>query len=203
MTAVSRSEVASKLKITNPQTKQIKKIMESMNKEIAAAMPAPPQGFGGPPGGFPGGMDGQPGGFGGPPGAGTGGGDEKGAPTAKKKKGANARPSRMATTPTTRTDPVVPADPVDQEVPAGRAGPDSRRCGRRWSRAFRPCARPASRPRKQIEGLLTDDQKAAWTKLIGEPFDLSTLQQGPGRPGGPPEKGQMKKKAQKDDGDGQ
>lgn len=37
---------------------------------------------------------------------------------------------------------------------------------------------------QKVEELLTDDQKAALDKLKGEPFDLSTLRQGPEGPFG-------------------
>ncbi len=164
--AASRPDVASKLKVTNPQSKQIKKVIETMNREVAAAMPPPPEGFGGPPGGFPG-PDG------GPPGAGNGDGG-----ATPKKKGGNRTAGGNA-----KGQP----GPGGADVEAFRAKMEQGVQGMRKARES------AS---GQIEAILTEDQKSAWAKLIGEPFDVSTLQPGPGvpgEPGGAQEKGAMKK----------
>jgi hypothetical protein len=39
---------------------------------------------------------------------------------------------------------------------------------------------------KKIDEVLTSDQKAAFDKVLGKPFDFSALRPGP-MPGGPPE----------------
>jgi hypothetical protein len=177
--AVTRSDVASKLKINNPQSKQIKKVVESMNKEITASMPAIPQGFGPPPGGFPGGMDGPPGG--------GGGGDEdngNGGNTPRKK-----RAGGKSQTGGNGQNGDNPDGPEGPGGPGG--GPEGLRAT--MEQAMKSVSKARESATKQIQAILTDDQKAAWTRLIGEPFDVSALMPTPGGPGGPREKGQSKK----------
>jgi hypothetical protein len=224
ITAVSRSDVASKLKITIPQTKQIKKAMESMNKEIASAMPPLPPGFG-PPGGFPGGDggppglpgdEGPPGGFG-PPGAGDGIGNgagsgdvktkSKGKATTTKKKGANRPPAKKGDAGDDQNGPGGPGGPGEGGAFGGQgpAGAQFEEFRAKVEQGFKTIAKARESTAKQIESILNDDQKAAWAKMIGEPFDVAALQQMPGVPGVPPippEKGEMKK-AKKDAGDDQ
>jgi Spy/CpxP family protein refolding chaperone len=200
MIAVSRSEVASKLKITIPQTKQIKKVVEAMNKEIAAAMPPMPEGFGGPPGGF-----------GGPPGGGPPGGEGNdngdGAPTPKKK-GGNRPPAKngdAGNDPNGAGGQDGPGGPGGFGGPGGPGSPEFAEFQAKMEKGFETMGKARESAAKQIEAILTDDQKAAWTKLTGDPFDLSTLKQGPGGPGGPRDKGANKKTTKKkdagDDGD--
>jgi hypothetical protein len=198
--AVSRSEVSSKLKITVPQTKQIKKVVESMNKEIATAMPAPPEGFGGPPGGFPGG-------FGGPPGGGDGNdnGNGEGAPTPKKK-GGNRPPAKTGDAGNDPNEAGGLGGFGGLGGPGGPGGPEFAEFQAKMAKGFETMGKARESATKQIEAILTDDQKAAWAKLTGDKFDLSTLQQrpgGPGGPGGPRGKGEKKqaKKEAVDDGD--
>lgn len=202
LTAVTRSEVSSKLKITNPQTKQIKKILESMNKEIGSAMPAPPQGFG-PPGGPPGGADGF---FdvpkAGPPGGDNNGNGNGGAPA--RKKGGNRPPANKTDA---GNDPNAPGGQGGPGAggPGGFGGPGAPNMEdfrEKMTKAFETMGKARESAVKQIEDILTDDQKSAWTKLIGEPFDLSTIQPGPGGPGGPggPREKGADKKAKKDAG---
>jgi Spy/CpxP family protein refolding chaperone len=189
--AVSKPEIASKLKLTSAQTKQVRSIVAQMRESMASAMPPPPGG--GPPqgGGFPGpagpprgnraggeAQD-QPGeGFfpgGGPPpdgGPPPGGGDFPGGPPPGGGAFGGGGPP--------------PGGPPNFDSPEFRA---------RFAKMRETMENARAAAIKKISSVLTSAQKEAFDKMLGKPFDLSKLRMGPG-PGGPPGQGPARNNGQ-------
>jgi len=158
--AVARTDVAKKLKLTSTQTDQIKTIVDQMRQAERAAMPRPPEGSQGPGSGFPGGgppgenglQGGSPPG-GGPPGE---GGFQGGGPPGE--------------------------GGFQGGGPPGGGRPDF---GNDEFRAqFEKMRKQQEKIRatatKQISDVLTAEQKTSFSNMQGEPFDLSSLRDGPG-----------------------
>jgi Spy/CpxP family protein refolding chaperone len=191
--AVAKSDIASKIKLTSPQSKKVKTIVDEMRQAQFRAMPAPPAGGfpgGGPPGGgvpgggVPGG-GGNPGG-GGPPGGGVGPGGEGGPgggfPGGVPGGGfvgggfAGGGPGGGG-----------PGGGGPGGGGPGGGGPDFN------NPEFRAQMAKAMEAQKKIRDaatakvgeILTTDQTAAFEKMTGKPFDFSKITPAP-PPGNPP-----------------
>jgi Spy/CpxP family protein refolding chaperone len=165
---VAKADIAGKLKLSTPQTKKIKIIVDEMRQAMFKGMP-------GPPGGGP------------PPGS--------GAPAVK------GRPS----TKKARRAPPENGGDSDEEMPPGgegfpRGGPPGQaglgedRAGRpdfnseefraRFAKMMEEQKKTRDTAIEKIGEVLTPEQKAAYDKLIGKPFDFTKIPFGP--PGGKP-----------------
>jgi hypothetical protein len=211
--AVARADVATKLKLTSTQTKKVRAVIDEMRQAVASAMPGPPGGFG--PGGGPGGPgfgppggpgfgppDGGPGGPGfGPPGDGgpgapgfapPGGGGPDGpggnADDAAAGQGqGNPRGARRG--PNGRGGPNAgqggPNGGPDGPPGGGPPNFDPDQARERFARMRETIESSRKKATEKVNKILTDTQKTAFSEMLGKPFDLSTIQPGPG--GGPPD----------------
>ena len=159
--AVARPDVAKKLKLTSDQTAKVKSIIEEMLKAEREAMPPPPEGFPGPGGGPPesGGPPGE-GSFpgGGPPGE---GGFPGGGP-----------PGEGGLT-------------GGQQAEGGPPGLNNEEFRARFDEMRKQMDKIRTTATTQLKEVLTPEQKTAFTKMEGKPFDLASLRAGPGPGNGP------------------
>jgi Spy/CpxP family protein refolding chaperone len=149
--AVTRKDLATKLKLTSSQNKKVKAIVDEMRQSQAQSMPGPPGGGGGPPGGGGGFPGGPPPGGGGNRGGGGGGGIGGGGPP-----------------------------------PGGPPNFDSEEFRAQFAKMREAQDKIRTTATEKIDEVLTKDQKASFDKMLGKPFDFSTIRPGPG-PGGPPD----------------
>jgi Spy/CpxP family protein refolding chaperone len=179
--AVARTEIATKLKLTTTQSEQARKIVDDMRQAQREAMPPPPQGFpgpgGGPPGGGPPGENGLQGGGppgGGPPGeGGFSGGPPGGGPPGEGGFPGGGPPQGQG------------AFPGGGPPPGGQPDFGSDEFRAQFEKLRRQQEKIRTDASKQIAAVLTPEQKAAFDKMQGKPFDLSSLRPAPGRGGSP------------------
>jgi hypothetical protein len=210
--AVARREIASKLKLSEAQSNQIAKIVDDMRQAERSAMPRPPAGFrgrrGGSPavepgdgpgarGGVPGGQGGFPGGGpppgaeGGFPGGGPPPGAEGGFPGGGPPPGAEGGfpgggpPPGDEGFPGGGPPPGAGGFPGGGGPPGGRPDFNNDEFRAQFEKMRQEREKIRSSATSQITNVLTTEQKAAFEKLQGKPFDLSALRPGP-RPGNQP-----------------
>ncbi len=203
----NRKEVSTKLKLTTAQTKQVRKIAAELQQTLASAMPRPggggPGGFGGPGGGGPGGFGGPGGGgpggdagFNGPGGGGNNqaaqaGGNGQGGPGGgRRQRGNNANQNAAGGNggqggPGGGPGGGGPGGPGGGGPGGGPPDFNNPEMRAQFAKIRETVEKARKKASEQIEELLTKDQRIAFEKLQGKPFDLATLQ--PGGPGGPPE----------------
>jgi hypothetical protein len=164
--AASRSEFASKLKVTSPQTKKIKTIVGEMRREQAKAMPGALQQEAAPP--------------------------AKSAGTAKTKKG-TSKTRRPSGGTAGQENEEMGGDPefagngfFGGGVPGGGGGlpggqPDvlTPEAQADLARFQEVQAKSREEAKTKIGEVLTPEQKAGFEKLTGKPFDFSKIQDGP------------------------
>jgi hypothetical protein len=170
--ALARADVAGKVKLTSTQTRKIKTIVDEMRQAQARSMPAPP-------------------GFGGPPADGIAAAPKVAA--VPKSKGANAKGRR--------TPQGGNAAPGGEDTPPGGEGfpgggppgfgnlnggppggmPDfnSEEFKAQFARMMEANKKIRETATDKIGEVLTPEQKQAFDKLIGKPFDFSKAQPGP------------------------
>lgn len=205
--ALAKPEIAKKLKLTPDQSAKVTSVIEEMRKAEREAMPPPPEGFGGPDGGPPGGGPPGEGGFvggggppgqggfaggGGPPGEGdfAGGGPPGGGPPGEAAfPGAGGPPDEGGF-------PGGGGPPGENGFPGGGPpggggfrggqegggppGPGSEDFRARFDEMRKKMDKIRSTATTQLKGILTAEQKSAFTKLEGKPFNLALLRPGPG-----------------------
>jgi hypothetical protein len=196
--AVAKPDIAKKLNLRSEQSTQIKAILDEMREALARAMPRPPGGRrrggngagGGPPGDGPPGAGGPPGegaddegraggGFpaGGPPPRGGDNGDDNGPPGGGPFGGGQ-----------------FGGGPGGDGGPPGGGPPNFNNAEFRaqFAKIREATEKARTTATKAINEVLTKDQKADFDKMLGKPFDFSTI--GPD-PGGPPQQGTAKNRA--------
>lgn len=169
--AVARTDVAKKLKLAATQSEKVKAIVDEMRKAERETMPRPSEGFrgagGGPPGGGPPGENGLQGAGppgGGPPGEGSFPG---GGPPGEAGLQGDGPPG---------------GGPPGEGGPPGGGRPDfgSDEFRAQFEKMRKQQEKIRATATQQITEVLTAEQKTSFDKMLGKPFDLSSLRPGPG-----------------------
>ena len=189
MLAVARTDIATKLELTSDQSEKIKGIMDEMREAERKTIPGPQGelgGFrrpgtsgGGLPdpeagvfgGGFPGGEGGFPGG--GPPEGGAGGFPGGGFPDGGPPRGDRGFPGGGLAEGAPDVFEGSGGGPTDFNNDKPRA---------RLEKIRKEMDKIRSDVAQQIAAVLLPDQKLKFDKMLGKPFDFTTIRSGPGGP---------------------
>lgn len=174
--ALARKEIASKIKLTTAQSKEVKAIVDEMRAAMASSMPRPPGG--------------------GPPNGGRGGpatnGSQRGGPNRAPGDDSAPREEEAAVAPGENGPPAPrgegPAGGRSRRAggpEGGRPNFDSPEFQAQFAKMREAQERIRTTATQKIDEVLTAEQKASFAKLLGEPFDFSTIRRRPGAPGRP------------------